>query len=110
MPWCISGGERREAMPTYVSLLNWTEQGIRKVKQTTRRAKAFQDMATKMKVKVREIHWTMGRYDVVVVLDAPNDEAMSRLMLGLGALGNVRSETLRAYSPQEMARILKGIS
>lgn len=96
-------------MPTYVSLLNWTEQGIRNVKQTTQRAKAFQTMAQKMKVKVRQIHWTMGRYDVVVVLEAPDDEAVSRLMLGLSALGNMRSETLRAYSAQEMAQILKGI-
>lgn len=96
-------------MPTYVSLLHWTDQGIRKVKQTTKRAKALQAMAGKMKVKVREIHWTIGRYDVVVVMDAPDDEAISRLMLGLGALGNVRSETLRAYSPQEMTRLLKGM-
>ena len=66
-------------------------------------------MAEKMKVKVRQIHWTMGRYDVVVVMEAPDDEALSRLMLSLSALGNVRSETLRAYSAQEMAQILKGL-
>ncbi len=96
-------------MPTYVSLINWTDQGIRKVKQTTKRAKAFQNMAEKAKVKVREIHWTMGRYDVVVVMEAPDDEAISRLMLSLGALGNARSETLRAYSAQQMTQILKGL-
>lgn len=96
-------------MPTYVSLLNWTDQGIRKVKQTTKRAKAFHDMARKTQVKVREIHWTVGLYDVVVVMDAPDDQAISRLMLGLGALGNVRSQTLRAYSAQEMTEILKGM-
>ena len=96
-------------MPTYVSLLNWTDQGIRTVKETTKRAKAFHNMAEKMKVKIREIHWTMGRYDVVVVMEAPDDEAVSRLMLGLGTSGNVKSETLRAYSAREMARILEGI-
>jgi len=96
-------------MPTYVSLLNWTDQGIRTVKETTKRAKGFHNMAEKMKVKVREIHWTMGRYDVVVVMEAPDDEAVSRLMLGLGTSGNVKSETLRAYSAREMARILEGI-
>jgi len=96
-------------MPTYVSLLNWTDQGIRNVKDTTKRAKAFQGIATKMKVKVKEIHWTMGCYDVVVVMEAPDDEAISRLMLGLCALGNVKTETLRAYSAQEMNQILKGM-
>ncbi|HBO69818.1 MAG TPA: GYD family protein [Deltaproteobacteria bacterium] len=96
-------------MPTYVSLINWTDQGIRNVKQSTERAKAFKDMAEKLKVKVREIHWTMGRYDVVVVVDAPDDRAISRLMLGLGILGNARTETLRAYSSQEMSLILEGI-
>ncbi len=96
-------------MPTYVSLLNWTDQGIRKVKQTTKRAKAFQDMAEKMNVSVREIHWTMGHYDVVVIMEAPDDKAISGLMLGLCALGNVKSETLRAFSTQEMTQILKEI-
>jgi len=96
-------------MPTYVSLLNWTDQGIRKIKETSKRAKVFQEMAAKFKVKVREIHWTMGRYDVVVILDAPDDLAISRLMLALGTLGNVKTETLRAYSAKEMAEILKGL-
>lgn len=96
-------------MPIYVSLLNWTDQGIRKVKETTKRAEAFQTLAQKTKVKVREIHWTMGRYDVVVVMEAPDDQAVSRLMLALGALGNVKSETLRAYSATEMSEILRGI-
>lgn len=96
-------------MPTYVSLLNWTDQGIRRVKETTNRAKAFQDMAAKTKVKVKAIYWTMGHYDVVVIMEAPNDEAISRLMLGLCALGNVKTQTLRAYSAKEMDQILKGM-
>jgi len=96
-------------MPRYVSLLNWTDQGIRKVKETTKRAEAFQALAQKTRVKVREIHWTMGRYDVVVVMEAPDDHAVSRLMLALGTLGNVKSETLRAYSAKEMGEILKGM-
>ncbi|MFQ5521182.1 MAG: GYD domain-containing protein [Candidatus Methylomirabilia bacterium] len=97
-------------MPTYVSLLNWTDQGIRKVKETTKRAKAFQTMAGKMKVKVRNIYWTMGDYDVVLIMEAPDDEALSRLLLTLGRLGNVRTKTLRAYSAPEMDRILKGMA
>lgn len=96
-------------MSTYVSLINWTEQGLKNVKQSTNRAKAFRDLADKMKVKVREIHWTMGRYDVVVVMETMDDRAVSRLMLGLAALGNVRTETLKAYSAEEMSQILEGI-
>lgn len=94
-------------MPTYVSLFNWTGQGIQKVKETTKRAKALQEMAGKMKVKVKDIYWTMGHYDGVVILEAPDDETVSRLMLGVGALGNLKSETSRAFSAQEMTQVLK---
>lgn len=97
-------------MPTYVSLLNWTDQGIRKVKETTKRAKDFQNMAGKMKVRVRHIYWTMGDYDVVLIVEAPDDETLSRLLLTLGRLGNVKTKTLRAYSGSEMDRILKGMT
>ncbi|MFQ5989273.1 MAG: GYD domain-containing protein [Candidatus Methylomirabilales bacterium] len=97
-------------MPTYVSLLNWTDQGIRKVKETTKRAEAFQAMAGKMKVKVRNIYWTMGDYDVVLIMEAPDDETLSSLLLTLGGLGNVKTKTLRAYSASEMGRILKGVA
>jgi uncharacterized protein with GYD domain len=96
-------------MPTYIGLTKWTDQGIRKVKETTKRAKDLQEMAAKMNVKVKEIYWTMGRYDVVVVMEAPDDETISRLTLGLGMLGNVKTETLRAYSAQEMNQIVKGL-
>jgi uncharacterized protein with GYD domain len=97
-------------MATYIGLLKFTEQGIRKVKESTKRAKDFQELAAKMNVKVREIHWTMGRYDLVVVAEAPDDETISRLTLGLGMLGNVKTETLRAFSAQEMDRIVKGLT
>jgi uncharacterized protein with GYD domain len=60
-----------------------------------------------MNVKVREMYWTLGRYDVVVVAEAPDDETIIRLTLGLGMLGNVTTETLRAFSAQEMNQILK---
>ncbi len=96
-------------MPTYVWLAKWTDQGIRNVKETTKRAKSFKENAEKMKVKVREILWTMGRYDVVLVIDAPDDETISRLSLGLGMGGNVKTETLKAFSAQEVDQILKGL-
>jgi uncharacterized protein with GYD domain len=96
-------------MATYISLSKFTDQGIRKVKDTTKRAKEFQDLAAKMNVKVKEIHWTMGRYDLVVVLEAPDDATISRLTLGMSMLGNVKTETMRAFSAQEMDQILKGL-
>ena len=96
-------------MPTYVGLVKWTDQGIRNVKETTKRAKKFQEMAEKMNVKIREILWTMGRYDIVVVMDAPNDETISRMTLGLGMGGNVKTETLKTFSAQEMDQVLKGL-
>jgi len=96
-------------MPTYVGLVRLTDQGIRNVKETTKRAKNFREMAEKAGVKVKEILWTMGRYDLVLVVDAPNDETMTRLALALGMLGNAKTETLKAFSAQEMDQVLKGL-
>jgi uncharacterized protein with GYD domain len=101
--------ERRRAMPIYVGLVKFTDQGIKNVKDTTKRAKSFREMAEKAGVKVKEILWTLGRYDLVLVVDAPNDETMTRLALGLGMMGNVKTETLKAFSAQEMDQILKGL-
>ena len=96
-------------MHTYVWLVKFTDQGIRNVKETTKRAKGFKEMAEKKGVKVKEILWTMGRYDLVLVLDAPDDETISRLTLGLGMAGNVKTETLKSFTAQEMDQILKGL-
>ena len=96
-------------MPTYIWLVNWTDQGIRNVKETTKRAKSFKEMAEKKGVKVKEILWTMGRFDLVLVIDAPNDETISSLTLALSMSGNVKQETLKAFSAQEMDQILKGL-
>ena len=96
-------------MSSYIWLVNWTDQGIRNVKETTKRGKNFKDMAAKMGVNVKEIFWTMGRYDLVLVIDAPNYETISRLALGLGMGGNAKTETLKAFSTQAMDQILKGL-
>jgi uncharacterized protein with GYD domain len=94
-------------MATYIALLQFTDQGIRNVKDTTRRASAAADAAAKMSVKFTEIFWTLGHYDLAIVAEAPDEETMTALMLKLAALGNVKSQTLRAFRGQEMEAILK---
>ncbi|MGH7407918.1 MAG: GYD domain-containing protein [Candidatus Methylomirabilales bacterium] len=96
-------------MAFFVTLIKFTEQGIKGVSQTTKRAEAFREMAKKMGVTVKDIYWTLGRYDAVAVFEAPDDETATRLMLSVGSLGNVRTETLRAYNAQEMGQLLKGM-
>ena len=93
-------------MGRYVVLANFTDQGIRTVKDTTRRAKAFRELATQLGGKVGEIYWTLGRYDVVLTLEASNDETAAAILTKAGSLGNLKSETLRAFSEKEMDGIL----
>jgi uncharacterized protein with GYD domain len=93
-------------MPTYIIIGTFTDQGIRSVKDTTKRAQALRETGKKTGVTVRDIFWTLGQYDIVAVLDAPDDEAVAALGLSIGALGNVRAQTLRAFSENEISRVL----
>jgi uncharacterized protein with GYD domain len=97
-------------MATYVILANFTDQGIRNVKDTVKRADVFKEMAKKKDVKVRDMFWTLGAHDVVAIIDAPNDEAITGLGLALGMQGNVRTQTLRAYSASEIGKILGNVA
>jgi uncharacterized protein with GYD domain len=96
-------------MAMYVSLIQFTDQGIRNIKKTIKRGDAAMAEAEKMGVKIVEEFWTMGTYDVVVIVDAPNDETMSAFMLKVGSLGNVKSHTMRAFRQEEMAGVLAKI-
>jgi uncharacterized protein with GYD domain len=93
----------------YVSLLQFTDQGVRNVKDTRKRSEAATAEAEKMGVKIINTFWTMGAYDVVVLLDAPNDETASAFSLKMGSLGNVKSQTMRAFRVEEMESILAKI-
>ena len=93
-------------MATYVMLAHFTEQGIKNVKDSPKRADAFRQSAKKHGATVKEIFWTLGQYDLVAILDAPDDVTVTALGLSLGTLGNVRTQTLRAFSEAEMAAIL----
>ena len=96
-------------MAKYVSLLQFSDQGIRNVKDSIKRATAATAEAEKMGVKVTDAFWTMGAYDVVLLLDAPDDETISAFSLKIGSLGNVKSQTMRAFRREEMESILAKI-
>ena len=93
-------------MVTYVVLAKFTDQGVRNAKDSPKRADAYKQMAKTFGVTVKEIVWTQGRYDVVTIVDAPDEAAAMSLSLSLGALGNVRTEMLRAFSAGEMTKIV----
>jgi uncharacterized protein with GYD domain len=93
-------------MATYIVLNNFTDQGIRNVKDSTKRADAVRDLAKKFGVTVKEFFWTLGSYDVVAIYDAPDDASMTSFGLAIGAAGNVRTQTLRAFSREEMNGVL----
>jgi uncharacterized protein with GYD domain len=93
-------------MVAYVVLAKFTEQGIRNAKDSPKRADAFKEMAKTFGVTVKEILWTQGRYDIVTIVEAPDEASAMSLNLSLAALGNIRTETLRAFSPAEMTKII----
>jgi uncharacterized protein with GYD domain len=93
-------------MVAYVVLANFTDQGIRSAKESPKRADAFKAMAKTFGVTVKELVWTQGRYDVVTIVDAPDEASFMSLTLSLGALGNVRTESLRAFSADEMTKVV----
>src|SRR5262245_45005979 len=97
-------------MATYIMLASFTDQGIRNVKDTVKRAEAFKEIAKGAGVKVRDLFWALGQYDVVAVADAPDDMTMTALGLTLGKSGNVRTQTLRAFSADEMSKILAKVA
>jgi uncharacterized protein with GYD domain len=97
-------------MPRYVVLVNWTEQGIRNVKQTLERTDSGGEIAEKHGLKLEQAYWTVGPYDMVTIFEAPDDEALSAHLLEIDSLGNVRTTTLRAYSEEEMSRILQRLA
>jgi uncharacterized protein with GYD domain len=93
-------------MATYVILATFTDQGIKTAKDSPKRAEAFRQMAKTFGITVKEIFWTQGRYDIVVLTEAPDELTATALNLSLGALGNIRTESLRAFSADEMATIV----
>lgn len=92
-------------MATFISLLNFTDQGIRNVKDSPDRYEAFRAMAEKVGVKVKGFYYTIGHYDMVLIMEGSEEAAMTA-MLKVGSLGNVRTETLRGFSAEEMKKMI----
>ena len=95
-------------MPHYILLTRWTEQGIRNVKDSLTRAAAGRKEAEKLGGKLT-IYWTLGKYDSVAILEAPDDETAMQYALKLSSLGSIRTETLRAFTEQETTEIISKI-
>lgn len=95
-------------MPHYIALGKWTEQGIRMVKDTPKRAEAVRSMAQKFGGKL-QIYYTMGEYDIVSVVEMPSDEAYNKFALWLGSQGNVRTRSMKAWTPEEASKLVAEI-
>jgi uncharacterized protein with GYD domain len=93
-------------MAMFVTMVNMTEQGAKDYKATPERAEKFKAAAQKAGVTVKEVLWTMGRYDVVMILEAADDKTAAAALVGLAALGNVKTQTMRAFSAAEMKEII----
>ena len=96
-------------MPSYVSLLSWTEQGATSFKDTVDRAEAARKVAADMGGSI-ELHWTLGEYDMVAISEFPDDETATAFLLKVGSLGNVRTQTMRSFDTSEMQQIISAAS
>ncbi len=96
-------------MATHIVLARFTDQGVRNVKQSPERAKSAIALGEKLGIKIWDIYWTLGTYDAVLIVDAPNEEAMTTWALSVSSLGNIRTQTMRAFSADEVNRILAKI-
>ena len=93
-------------MVTYIGLMNFTDKGLQSVKSTTQRAAAAKEVAGRYGVTMREIWWTLGNHDIVCVLDAADEQSLTAFELAIATQGNVRSQSLRAFTAAEMDKVL----
>ena len=101
--------ETEKVKPTYISLVKFTEKGIQNAKQTTQRLDAWAAKVQSMGVTIKQMYWTLGEYDQVCIFEAPDDETAASMLLAANMLGNIRSQTMRAFTAPEMEKILAKI-
>jgi uncharacterized protein with GYD domain len=97
-------------MPTYIVLANYTEQGIRNIRQSPNRLDAARALAKQFGAEFKAFYLTLGAYDFVTIVEAPSDDVAVRVLLALGSLGNVRSTTLKAFTETEYRNIIQGLT
>ena len=96
-------------MPLYAELITWTDQGVRAAKDSVKRYETLAGMAQSIGAKIQHVWWTMGQYDAVAILEAPDDAAASRFAIAAASQGNIRTLTMRAYTKDEMSKILASL-
>jgi uncharacterized protein with GYD domain len=93
-------------MPRYVSLIDWTQQGVANFKDTVDRYEAAQQQFEQLGVRFTDVYWTLGEHDIVVVVEAPDDETATAALLAVSSQGNIRTKTMRAFSRDEMRAVI----
>jgi uncharacterized protein with GYD domain len=97
-------------MATFITTIKFTQQGLKTIDDTTKRAAALKAACKKLGVKVTDIYWTLGDHDGVLIFQAPDDETATTLLMHLGAAGNVHTTTVRAFTAAEMDKILTKVN
>jgi len=101
--------ETEKVKPTYISLVKFTKKGIQNAKQTTQRLDAWAAKVQSMGVTIKQMYWTLGEYDQVCIFEAPDDETAASVLLAANMLGNIRSQTMRAFTAPEMEKFLSKV-
>lgn len=96
-------------MPTYIALLNWTQEGIQNIQESPKRLDRAKQAFRKAGARLKTFYMVMGRYDMVAVIEAPDDQTMARLALSVGATGAARTETLKAFTEDEYRKIINAL-
>jgi len=102
----LRGNHTEDPMPTFMCLLNWTDQGIRAIKDAPKRAKAAQDLAKKVGVEIKEVYLTSGESDLLVIIDTPNGDNAAKFALALSSKGSVRTRTARIWAQSEFQKLV----
>jgi uncharacterized protein with GYD domain len=96
-------------MPTFITTIRFTQRGLKDIDHSTRRAATFKSEAKTLGAKVKEIYWTMGEHDGLLILEAPDEETAAAAILHLGGMGNVHTTTCRAFTASEMEKIVNKV-
>ncbi len=107
--WNVDANRKEIEMATYITLLRWTQQGAANVKDSPKRLDAGREAFKKFGVEIKDAYLTMGRYDLVCVIEGPDDESVARALLTLGSQGNVQTETLTAFTEAQFRKITAAI-